>query len=238
MIKNKKAKFIILSIVAIIIIGIILTFFNNTTESSMEEEKNATLSEEKKEEIINDLDRQIAKTNNDLVVEVNDEKITRKQLEFAKWQERNKIDKSNLDASDEAILNKLIKECVMYQDAIKNNINLSKEEENIINQNIDEVMNKNDTELTKIANALELSNEQFLNMYKEKIKRAEIISKWKITLADKINTNELKIEDNNFREKYEKYNEEKDDKKRYTLLLELINSYIENIIKNATIIYH
>ena len=42
-------------------------------------------------------------------------------------------------------------------------------------------------------------------MHKEKIKRAEIISKWKITLADKINTNELKIENNNFQEKYEKY---------------------------------
>lgn len=75
-------------------------------------------------------------------------------------------------------------------------------------------------------------------MHKEKIKRAEIISKWKITLADKINTNELKIENNNFQEKYEKYNEEEDNKKRYTLLLELINSYIENIIEKATIIYH
>lgn len=245
MLKNrKKIYIIILAIISILIIFFIFTRNNIKEEKEKEKEKekaetvySTELSKEQKEDVISNLKEYSEDTDN-YKIDVNGERISKEEIELTKFQTNNdfRISKSQKKSEDE-IIQDVIKNHVILQDAKKNNITLTQTESEEIEKNIDEYTNQNIQETKDIANALNMDYDTFIEFYKTRRKNLEIISKWKVNLANLINEEKIQIDDSEFNNKYKSYKNATDNKQRSSLLVELVEVYENYILKKAEIKY-
>ena len=195
------------------------------------------LSEEQKENVISNL-KEYSEDTDDYKIYVNGERISKEEIELIKFQTNNdfRISKSQKKSEDE-IIQDIIKNHIILQDAKKNNITLTQTESEEIENSIDEYTQQDIQETKDIANALDMDYDTFIEFYKTRRKNIEIISKWKINLANLINEEKVQINDGEFNDKYKSYKNTTDNKQRSSLLLELVEIYENYIIKNAEIKY-
>lgn len=197
------------------------------------DEEKRIISKEEMKDVISDIKNRIGSKTNKVVLIVNGEKITEKEIALIDFQINNQYvnSKELKDAVD-----KTIKEYVILQDARKKKIELTNEEVKNIEKRVQGFIKKTDEETSMIIDALNMNYNEVLKFYSDRTKKLEIISKWNDYITDAIiNNAEINIDSQEFKNKYEEY--KKNNSKSIKIVLELIELYQENLKDKAKIEY-
>ncbi len=96
-------------------------------------------------------------------------------------------------------------------------------------------MQNSTEEAEALLDATNMNQEEFIEFYLDRTKKLEIISKWSYMISNKINDDELKIEDEEFNNKCQEYQKSEEPSTRVTLLLELVEMYENYLMEQATV---
>ncbi len=182
------------------------------------------LSVEDSNRIIQEIKEEFKDTTTDKVIlYLNEEPIKEKEIAFKRYQ----LNEKSNDAEDE-----LIKDYVICQNAEELNISLSEREMKKIENtpNLDE-------DTRKLAEATNMTYEDFNEMYINMEKRAIIETKWVAHVGEKIINGELKVNSEIFENKYKDYKKAENVEESSKLLLELLELYKEYLVEQADIKY-
>lgn len=197
---------------------------------------NTLLSEEERLEVAEEMKQTFENKIDKTVLKVNGEEISEKEIALIDFQRNNQYvnkDGEKIDAVDEAI-----KQYVILQDAEKNNITLTEEQEKDIKARMEKsIQNSTEEETKALLDAFKMTQEEFIEFYVDRTKKLEIISKWSYTISNKINNGELKIEDEEFNNRYQEYQKSEEPSTRVKLLLELVEMYENYLMEQATVEY-
>ena len=207
----------------------------NNNKEIQNKSVNSGLSNEKQEDAIKEIEKQIKNVNDKVVLIVNGEKVTEKEIAIVNFQINNRYSNKSgveIDAKDE-----VIKECVILQNAQDEKIYLNDQESQTIEKRVKEYMKNDEKGNEQLLNALNMSYDEFLEYYTNRTKKLEIISKWQTTIMQRINNGEMQVDDKTFNDKYNKYKATSDVSKRVNLLQELIDVYQEYLKAKSKIEY-
>jgi hypothetical protein len=239
-------------IYVLIIFVLIISFFSycnikifgknkNNSNINKENTSEIELSENDKKEIVNNIETIFSSNNSDtVIIEVNGEKITQKDLDFFNFSKNNSyIQKyySNSEENEININDELIKETVILQTAQKNGIALTESEINDITEGIKKSMD-NDEETTKsLLDSFQMNENEFLEYYSKVLENTQIILKWKKDILNKIDLGELNINNTEFNTQYDEYKKTTDISKKTEILSNLLTIYIDYLVDNSEIKY-
>lgn len=255
MIKNKKKIIILISFILLILSLSIMIYKidsnkdkvvkvdNRTNEITYNKEKNNTFNEGKSiynniddnkenQKAINEIESKVGSATNNVVLEVNGEKVTEKEIAIIDFQLNNKYVNKNQnkkDANDE-----VIKQYVILQNAKEINVGLTEKEIETIENNVNTYMKKDEEETNMLLDALNMEYNEFLKFYIDRTKKIKTISKWESHIMNEINNGNIDIEDESFNREYNKYIEIKDigeKAKSLKNLLELYEKYLQEKAK-------
>ncbi len=242
--KNKTALIVTVVIILLITLVAISLLINRNenvnipvsgTSSNLETSVvNTLLSEEERLEVAEEIKQTFENKTDKKVLKVNGEEISEKEITIIDFQKNNQYvnkDGEKINAVDEAI-----KQYVILQDAEKNNITLTEEQEKDIKARIEKsIQNSTKEENEALLDAFNMTQEEFIEFYVDRTKKLEIISKWNYTISNKINNGELKIEDEEFNNKCQEYQKSEEPSTRVKLLLELVELYKNYLMEQATV---
>lgn len=210
-----------------------------TTENDNKEvqNKNVTsgLSDEEQKDVINEIEKQIKNVNDKVVLIVNGEKITEKEIAIVNFQINNSY--SNKSGVERDAKDEVIKEHVIVQNAKEENINLTDKESQDIEKRVSDYMKNDKSGNEKLLNAINMNYDEFLQYYTDRTKKLEIISKWRSTIMQRINNGEMKVDDKTFNDKYNQYKTISEISAKVNLLQELVNAYEEYLKSKSKIEY-
>ena len=245
---KKKKGIVIIIIIGVLVSTILATIFwmketseesalVSSTSSNIETSVvNTLLSEEERLEVAEEIKETFENKTDKTVLKVNGKEISEKEIAPIDFQKNNQYvnkDGEKVDAIDEAI-----KQYVFLQDAEKNNITLTEEQEKDIKARMEKsIQNSTKEETEALLDAFNMTQEEFIEFYVDRTKKLEIISKWSYTISNKINDGELKIEDEEFNNKCQEYQKSEEPSTRVKLLLELVEMYKNYLIEQATVEY-
>lgn len=245
---KKKKGIVIIIIIGVLVCAILATIFwmketseesalVSSTSSNIETSVvNTLLSEEERLEVAEEIKETFENKTDKTVLKVNGKEISEKEIALIDFQKNNQYvnkDGEKVDAIDEAI-----KQYVFLQDAEKNNITLTEEQEKDIKARMEKsIQNSTKEETEALLDAFNMTQEEFIEFYVDRTKKLEIISKWSYTISNKINDGELKIEDEEFNNKCQEYQKSEEPSTRVKLLLELVEMYKNYLIEQATVEY-
>ena len=106
---------------------------------------------------------------------------------------------------------------------------------NFYERNMKNSMQNSTEEAEALLDATNMNQEEFIEFYLDRTKKLEIISKWSYMISNKINDDELKIEDEEFNNKCQEYQKSEEPSTRVTLLLELVEMYENYLMEQATV---
>lgn len=240
MFRNKKIIIIaVILFFSILVAAILLTSRKeniNTPVSTVtvNEEKtkvNGILSEEERLAIANEIKDAFENKTDKKILKVNGEEISEKEIAFIDYQKNNEL--VNKGEEIDAI-NETIKQYVILQDAEKNDIKLTESEEKNIKTRIEKsIQNSTEKEIDALLDSFNMNQEEFMEFYVDREKKLEIISKWTVQMMTKIHNEEIIIEDETFKKKYDEYL--RSNKK--TSLMELLNLYEDYLKEQAEVEY-
>lgn len=222
---NKKKIIVIITILTLMILAIVFVINNSQIENN---KKNSGLSEEEKQNIINEIKTELENTTEKPILSVNEEKITERELAFANYQLNNTA--VNKTGENKDPVHEITKKYVVYQNAQELNISLSNEE-------IKEIKNqvKYDENIKELSKELDMSYDDFCEMYVKTTERAKVEMKWIAYIGDKIANGEINIDNELFNNKYKEYSESEDIPQKAKLLLEMLDIYKEYLVDQANI---
>ncbi|MCX8129333.1 MAG: SurA N-terminal domain-containing protein [Clostridia bacterium] len=144
--------------------------------------------------------------NNDtgIVAVVGDKKITKKEFDTFKTL----YSASDNIPSDTELIEKMIKNEVIYEQAIKDNINVSEEElDKALQEQKDIIAKDRDANMSykNYVSGLNITEEEYWEKAKEGIKKALIRGKYKNKLKESFKEENPDIKDNEFQAKFNKY---------------------------------
>ena len=233
---KKKKGIVIIIIIGVLVCAILATIFW-MKETSEESALVSSTSSNIETSVVNTLLSETFENKTDkTVLKVNGKEISEKEIALIDFQKNNQYvnkDGEKVDAIDEAI-----KQYVFLQDAEKNNITLTEEQEKDIKARMEKsIQNSTKEETEALLDAFNMTQEEFIEFYVDRTKKLEIISKWSYTISNKINDGELKIEDEEFNNKCQEYQKSEEPSTRVKLLLELVEMYKNYLIEQATVEY-
>ena len=193
---------------------------------------NTLLSEEERLEVAEEMKQTFENKIDKTVLKVNGEEISEKEIALIDFQRNNQYvnkDGEKIDAVDEAI-----KQYVILQDAEKNNITLTEEQEKDIRARIEKsIQNSTEEETEALLDATNMTQEEFIEFFVDRERKLEIISKWMVEIMIKIDNGEIEINDEEFNNKYSEYIKSN----KTTSLLDLVDIYEKYLIEQATVEY-
>lgn len=239
---NKKKMLVNVILVIIVVLILLVSIFfimknkNGKTEnvkSNYNDElldNSYIISEEDSERILTEMTSEFENTTDKVVLYLNGKAITEKDIAFKSYQLNNST--VNADGNDKNVIEEIITDYVVYQNAEELNITLSERDTKDIENtpNLEE-----DTK--KLAEAANMTYEDFNEMYINMEKRAIIETKWVAYVGEKITKGELKADSKNFNSKYNEYQKSKNVGERAKLLLELLELYKQYLVEQANIEY-
>lgn len=254
MLKDRKnIGIIILTVIVIITFTILIAkIITNNKENTSNQEKRVEdllnaknqqssilLSNEEREKGINELSQMMENKTDKCALIVNGEKVSEKEIAYVNFQKNSKVLHKEQEEKD--IINEVIIEYVVAQDAKDKDIFLTDEENKRIEERVKENFKKGNDGMNEILNATHMEYEEFLKFYTARMKRLEVQTKWSLYITDAIKSGKLNTESNKFNEKCKeckKYAEDKETASQAVkLLLELIEEYKELLKQKAKIEY-
>lgn len=152
------------------------TSFNTLVCSTVE----TSITDNSKDTVISDI---YNSPNNEIIAYINNESITKFDLELKKLQNKYASIENSVDSE---LINDLAKNILEVQLAKKSGVVLSDIEEKEIINTMTASFIKNKEENLRLFSALGLSEEDCLNKTIEKAKNREIVLKWKSNIANQI----------------------------------------------------
>lgn len=230
---NRKKLIILMVVMLAIIVAIFIIKVNYRPETNNDEHKDINtktshLSEKEKEELNNKIGNALGNKTDEEVLIVNGEKITEREIALCDFQLNN--DTVNEDGEKKDVIDEIIKDYVICQDAQKLNISLTDEEM----QDIKDVV-KYDDDMPDLLKSLNMSYDEFCEMYINRRTKLDLKVKWATYIMKKINTGEINIPSELFNNKYTEYLETEDFSVKTQLLMELIDLYAEYLVEQANI---
>ena len=241
----KKQGIVIIIIIGVLVCAVLATIFLMTgipkeesalvssTSSNIETPVvNTLLSEEERLEVAEEIKQTFENKTDKTVLKVNGEEISEKEIAYIDFQKNNQYvnkDGEKINAVDEAI-----KQYVILQDAEKNNITLTEEQEKDIKTRIEKsIQNSTEEETEALLDAINMNQEEFIEFSVDRERKLEIISKWIVEIMIKIDNGEIEINDEEFNNKYSEYIKSN----KTTSLLDLVDIYENYLIEQATVEY-
>jgi hypothetical protein len=223
--KNKsKVTKIILTIILLIICISIYVLANS---SPKEEEENEQLKEMKDFFGQGDL--------NEIIARVNGEDITQDEINRESWLESNSTSNDE-EISQEEVLNNIIRNKVILQEAKKDNIEVSDEEKETVKRLIEKAY-ENDIELSnEVIKITNQTKEEYIKELIESEIERRTISLWHAKIIVEIMENKISIEDENFNKKLrELQNSDNDLSQGTKLLRQTYEAYVDYLVKNSSV---
>lgn len=239
--KKDKNIIIIILIILIITLGVILALKvlqkDNSNISENETQKNvgSSLSDEEIAESMNELKQTLENKTEKIVLIVNGEKISEREISYIDYQLNNNYVNQSGEKKD--AIAEAIEQYVILTKAKEDNITLTEAREKQIEERIKKNLKEGSEETNHFLEAFSMEYDEFMKFYIDRNKKSEIISQWKINIADEINNGEINLDDKNFNSKYNEYKSSTDTSKRYKLLTELKEIYLDYLKSQATIEY-
>lgn len=238
---DKKRIIFNIALVMIVIIIVVSIFYiiknkaskvrnSQTSNNDIVSNSSYAISDETSNRIITEMKSEFESTTDKVVLYLNEEAITEKDIAFKRYQLNNSAVDTGSDDKD--VMNEIITDYVICQNAEELNISLSERDIKKIENtpNLEE-----DTK--KLAEAANMTYDDFNEMYVNMEKRALIETKWTAYVGEKIVKGELKVSSKIFEEKYKEYNKTENIGERSKLLLELLELYKQYLVEQAEIEY-
>ncbi len=176
----------------------------------------------------------------EVVAKVNGEEITRFDINYISYinDSVNKSQKANYPTEFEDIKKEAIKDKVLFQEALKNNMGMTDEDKKAIKDLYASSVTDADK---RTAKKLEMSDEEYLDYVVNKQAENETTMKYKTNINDKISKGEISIEDEEFKKAYEAYQNysSEDVNEQTNTKMELLdvayNAYVDYLVRNSEI---
>lgn len=206
---------------------------SNNMISNEENNNNTKLSNEEIEDGMAELKHSLENKKDKIVLIVNGEEISEREIAYIDFQLNNKyVTKGEI--SKDAIA-ETIEQYVILQDARKNNMTLTNDRNRQIEERTKKNLKEGTEETNQFLEAFNMQYDDFIEFYIDRTKKSEIILQWKTHIIDEINNGKIKIDDKNFNSKYSEYKSSTDVSKRYKLLTELKEIYIQFLKNKARV---
>ena len=196
-------------------------------------EENIVSEIEKKEIIFEESKIISSNENKETILEVNGERITKKDIDFYNYQLNNKYKKSaesgNINAKEH-----IIAEVVISQESKKNGNCMSETEKEKLKHGIQQDI-ENSKEISNIFKENNhINKDEFIDYYLNIIERAYINLMWKQDILKKIDNGEL-VANETFNLEYNNYKKISNVVEKREKLDELLNIYINYIVDKSEI---
>lgn len=225
-------KIIIFILLILITIGSVFAIKkandNNVITTNNSQVESNSLSDEEKKQIIDKIKYGFENVTDRVIFSINGEEINERELAFVDYQLNNSAVNQNGEIKDS--IHEITKDYVVYQNAKELNISLSDEDIEKIRDTV-----KSDEDVKELSKELNMSYDEFCEMYVNTTKRAKVEMKWIAYVGDKIANGEINIDNELFNNKYKEYSESKDIPRRAELLLEMLDIYKEYLVNQANI---
>lgn len=248
--KNKRNIFILalaIIIILIIIFGGILLKKHQSRQVSNDniakneesntntdgDTNNSVLSDEEKQKVINEIASDLNTATDKEVLSINGKKVSEKEIALVNFQINNSYVNNTENTKD--TIKEIIEENVIIQNANSIGMNLTNEKE--IEERINKILQNDVEETNSLAKSLNMTYEELKELYINRTKDLELITNWKMKITDEINSGNLNVNDETFKNKYNEYKNSNDVKAKTSLLLELQDIYIEYLVGQALVEY-
>lgn len=227
----KIKKYWILGIIIIILVSSVIIFIKINMDKK--DDDFTAMTKDEKNEILDNIEQNFNKDNKDVAVKVDDIEIFQSEVDlFEAFNNNSYINKYNKD-DDKNNIEKIIENKVIIKDAEKKGILLAKEEIDGIENNINEMFDKDKDGVTELISKTKMTEEELYSYYINITKEAYLIAKWKENIINEILEGKIVIEDSEFNTIYEEMLNSKD----MILLNKLVEIYIKYIMKDVEIYY-
>lgn len=249
--KKDKMKKIIITLITIILILVLILIGKIISKDKKQEKElkyvtgqlnsNAIqkiyegLSNNEIKDGMNQLKNIMEKKTNASKIIVNGEEVSEKEIAYMDFIINNTLINENQEKKD--AISEIIKEYAIAQDAKKKNIKFTYEENKIIETRTRNQFSKDKEGMNDILNLFQMSYDEFLKFYTDKVKRLELQTRWTLYISNAIKNGKLYTDFEAFNNKCKQYNKIQDTSQQTVLLLQLIDEYKEYLKEKAVVKY-